>query len=60
MPIIISRPSLKESGMAVKLLVSAPKPPRCHYRWSQNQQRHAAHAKAHEDLVKELEKAADN
>ena len=27
MPIIISGPGLKESGMAVKLFVSAPKPP---------------------------------
>ena len=31
MPIIISRPGLKESGAAVKLLVSAPKPLRHHY-----------------------------
>ncbi len=34
MPIIISRPGLKESGTVVKLLVSAPKPPRRCYRWS--------------------------
>ncbi len=60
MPIIISGPGLKELGAAVKLLVSAPKPPRRRYGRSQNQRRHAAHTKAHEDLVKELEKAADN
>ncbi len=60
MPIIISGPGLKESGTAMKLLVSAPKPPRCHYGWSRNQRRCAAHAKAREELVKELEKAADN
>ncbi len=60
MHIIISGPSLKESGTAMKLLVSAPKlPRRCHGR-SQNQQRCTAHTKAREELVKELEKAADN
>ena len=60
MPIIISGPGLKESGMAMKLLVSAPKPPRHCYRQLRNQRRCAAHAKAREELVKELEKAADN
>ncbi len=60
MPIIISGPGLKESGTAMKLLVSAPKPPQRRYGWSQNQRRRAAHAKAREELVKELEKAADN
>ncbi len=60
MPIIISGPGLKESGTAMKLLVSAPKPPRHRYGRSRNQRRHAAHAKAGEDLVKELEKAVDN
>ncbi len=37
MPIIISGPSLKESGTAMKLLVSAPKLPRHRYGQSQNQ-----------------------
>ncbi len=37
MPIILSGPGLNESGTAMKLLVSAPKPLRCHYGWSQNQ-----------------------
>ncbi len=37
MPIIISGPGLKESGTAMKLLVSALKLLRCHYRQSQNQ-----------------------
>ncbi len=60
MPIIISGPGLKESGTAMKLLVSAPKLPRRRNGRSQNQRRCAAHAKAHEELVKELEKAADN
>ncbi len=60
MPIIISGPGLKESGTAVKLLVSTQKPPRRHYGWSRNQRHCTAHAKAREDLVKELEKAADN
>ncbi len=60
MPIIISGPGLQKSGTAVKLLVSAPKPPRCRYGRSRNQRRRAAHAKAREDLVKELEKATDN
>ena len=46
MPIIISGPGLKESGMAMKLLVSTLKPPRHRYRQSRNQQCHAAHAKA--------------
>ncbi len=31
MPIIISGPGLKKSGTAMKLIVSAPKPPRCRY-----------------------------
>ncbi len=44
----------------MKLLVSTPKPPRRCYGWSQNQRCSAAHAKAREELVKELEKAADN
>ncbi len=60
MPIIISGPSLKEPGTVVKLLVSAPKPPQRRYGQSRNQRCRAAHAKACEDLVKELEKAADN
>ncbi len=37
MPIIISGPGLKESGTAMKLLVSAPKPPRHRYGQSRNQ-----------------------
>ena len=37
MPIIISGPGLKESGMVMKLLVSTPKPPRHRYRQSRNQ-----------------------
>ncbi len=37
MPIIISGPGLKESGMAMKLFVSTPKPPRRRYGWLQNQ-----------------------
>ena len=44
----------------MKLLMSAPKMPRHRYSWSWNQRRRATHAKAHEQLVKELEKAADN
>ncbi len=44
----------------MKLLVSTPKPPRRRYSRSQNQRRHAAHAKAREDLVWELEQAVDN
>ncbi len=34
MPIIISGPGLKEPGMAVKLLVSTPKPLQRRYGWS--------------------------
>ncbi len=60
MPVIISGPGLQKSGTAVKLLVSTPKPPRCRYGWSRNQRHRAAHAKAHEDLIQELEEAADN
>ena len=60
MPIIISGPSLKKSGTAMKLIVSTPKPLRRRYGRSQNQRCHAAHAKAREDLIQELEKAADN
>ncbi len=60
MPIIISGPGLKESGMVMKLLVSAPKLPRRRYGWSRNQRRRAAHTKARKELVEELEKAADN
>ncbi len=60
MPVIISGPGLQKSGTAVKLLVSTPKPPRRRYGWSRNQRRRAAHAKAREDLVKELEEATDN
>ncbi len=55
MLIILSRPGLNESGTAMKFLVSAPKPLRCHYGWSQNQRRRAAHAKARKEPVKELE-----
>ncbi len=60
MPILISGPGLQKPGTAVKLLVSTPKPPRCRYGWSRNQRRCAAHAKAREDLIQELEEAADN
>ncbi len=60
MLIIISGPGLKESGTAMKLFVSAPKPPRCHYGQSRNQRCRAAHAKAREELVQQLQKAADN
>ncbi len=60
MPIILSRPGLNKSGMVMKLLMSAPKPPRRHYGWSRNQRCCAAHTKARKELVKELEKAADN
>ena len=60
MPVIISGPGLQKPGTAVKLLVSAPKPPRRCYGWSRNQRRHAVHARAREDLIQELEEAADN
>ncbi len=60
MPVILSGPGLRKAGTAVKLLVSAPKPPRRCYGRSRNQRRRAAHAKARADLVKELEKAANN
>ncbi len=60
MPIIISGPGLQKPGTAVKLLVSAPKLPRRRYGRSRNQRHRTVHAKAREDLVKELEEAADN
>ncbi len=60
MPIILSGPGLQRSGTAVKLLVSAPKLPRCCYGRLWNQRCRAAHAKARADLIKELEKAANN
>ena len=60
MTIIFSGPSPRKPGTAVKLLVSTPKPPRRRYGWSRNQRHHAAHAKAREDLVRELEEATDN
>ena len=44
----------------MKLIVSAPKLPQHCYRQSRNQRCRATHAKAREDLIKELEKAADN
>ncbi len=60
MTIVFSGPSPRKPGTAVKLLVSTPKSPRRHYGRSWNQRRRTAHAKAREDLVRELEKAADN
>ena len=60
MTIIFSGPGPQRPGTAVKLLVSTPKPPRHCYGRSQNQRHHAAHAKAREDLVRELEQATDN
>ncbi len=60
MPVILSGPGLQRSGTAVKLLVSAPKPPWHRYGRSRNQRRRAAHAKARVDLIEELEKAANN
>ena len=47
-------------GTAVKLLVNTPKQPRRRYRRSRNQRRRTAHTKAREDLVRELEQAANN
>ena len=44
----------------MKLLVSTPKQPQRRYGCSRNQCRRAAHAKAREDLIRELEQAADN
>ncbi len=58
--VIFSGRGPRRPGTAVKLLVSTPKQPRRHYRRSRNQRRRAAHAKAREDLMWELEQAADN
>ncbi len=58
MPVFISGPSFQ--GAATKLLVSTPKQPRRRYGHSRNQRRRAAHAKAREELVCQLQNAADN
>ncbi len=58
MPIFISGPGFQ--GMATKLLVSTPKQPRRRYGCSCNQRRRAAHARAREELVRQLQNAADN
>ncbi len=58
MPVFISRPGFQ--GMATKLLVSMPKQPRRRYGCSRNQRHRAAHAKAREELVWQLQNAADN
>ncbi len=60
MTVIFSGPGPRKPGTAVKLLVSTPKQPRRRYRCSWNQCRRAAHAKAREDLIQELEEAVDN
>ncbi len=58
MPVFISGPGFQ--GAATKLLVSMPKQPRRRYGRSRNQRRHEAHAKAREELVSQLQNAADN
>ena len=58
MPIFISGPGFQ--GTATKLLVSTPKQPRRRYGCSRNQRHHAAHARAREELVRQLQNAADN
>ncbi len=60
MTIIFSGPGPRRPGTAVKMLVSTPKQPWRYYGRSRNQRRCAAHAKAREDLVWELEEAANN
>ncbi len=60
MTVVFSGPGPQKPGTAVKLLVSTPKPPRRRYGRSWNQRRRAAHAKAREDLVRELEQAVNN
>ncbi len=60
MTIIFRGSGPRKPGSAVKLLVSTPKQPRQRYGCSRNQRRRAAHAKAREDLVRELEESANN
>ncbi len=58
--VIFSGCGPRRPGTTVKLLVSAPKQPRQCYGHSQNQRRRAAHVRAQEDLIRELEQAANN
>ena len=58
--VIFSGRGPRRPGSAVKLLVSTLKQPRRRYGRSRNQRQCAAHAKAREDLIWELEEAANN